>query len=75
MPDGKLLSLSTLTVPADTGDELALFEAGMSAVKRSKDMGRLTQNLKAAGIDPKDIDFVPYLSSIGIVQVAALRTM
>jgi glyoxylase-like metal-dependent hydrolase (beta-lactamase superfamily II) len=42
----------------NTGDKLALFETGMSSVKRSKDMGRLTQNLRAAGIDPKDIDFV-----------------
>jgi hypothetical protein len=33
------------------------------------------QNLKAAAIDPEDIDFVPYLSSIGIVHVAALRIM
>jgi glyoxylase-like metal-dependent hydrolase (beta-lactamase superfamily II) len=42
----------------NTGEKLALFETGMSSVKRSKDMGRLTENLKAAGIDPKDIDAV-----------------
>jgi glyoxylase-like metal-dependent hydrolase (beta-lactamase superfamily II) len=42
----------------NTGDKLALFETGMSSVKRNDDMGRLVQNLKQAGIDPKDIDAV-----------------
>jgi glyoxylase-like metal-dependent hydrolase (beta-lactamase superfamily II) len=42
----------------NTGDKLVLFETGMSSVKRNNDMGRLTLNLKAAGIDPKDIDYV-----------------
>ena len=40
------------------GDKLAVFETGMSSVKRSDAMGRLAQNLKLAGIDPKDIDAV-----------------
>jgi metal-dependent hydrolase (beta-lactamase superfamily II) len=30
----------------------------MSSVKRSKDMGKIVENLKAAGIDPKDIDAI-----------------
>jgi glyoxylase-like metal-dependent hydrolase (beta-lactamase superfamily II) len=54
--DNVVLDQNALVI--NTGDKLALFETGMSSVKRSKDMGRLTQNLKAAGIDPKDIDFV-----------------
>ena len=42
----------------NTGDKLALFETGMSSVKRNDDMGRLVQSLKQSGIDPKDIDAV-----------------
>jgi Metallo-beta-lactamase superfamily len=42
----------------NTGDKLALFETGMASVKRTEDMGLLIGNLKAAGIDPKDIDYV-----------------
>jgi glyoxylase-like metal-dependent hydrolase (beta-lactamase superfamily II) len=42
----------------NTGDKLILFETGMESVKRNNRMGRLTQNLKAAGIDPKNIDYV-----------------
>jgi glyoxylase-like metal-dependent hydrolase (beta-lactamase superfamily II) len=42
----------------NTGDKLALFETGMSSVKRNNDMGRLTRNLRAAGIDPNDIDYL-----------------
>jgi glyoxylase-like metal-dependent hydrolase (beta-lactamase superfamily II) len=40
------------------GDKLALFETGMSSVKRNDDMGRLVASLKQSGIDPKDIDAV-----------------
>lgn len=54
--DNVVLDQNALVI--NTGDKLALFETGMSSVKRSKDMGRLTQNLKLAGIDPKDIDCV-----------------
>jgi glyoxylase-like metal-dependent hydrolase (beta-lactamase superfamily II) len=42
----------------NTGDKLALFETGMSSVKRNDDMGRLVASLKQSGIDPKDIDEV-----------------
>jgi glyoxylase-like metal-dependent hydrolase (beta-lactamase superfamily II) len=42
----------------NTGDKLALFETGMSSVKRNDEMGRLVQSLKQSGIDPKDIDAV-----------------
>jgi hypothetical protein len=42
----------------NTGDKLALFETGMASVKRTDDMGLLIGNLKAAGIDPKDIDYL-----------------
>ena len=54
--DNVVLDQNALVV--NIGGMLSLFETGMSSAKRSKDMGRLTQNLKAAGIDPKDIDFV-----------------
>ena len=39
----------------NTGHKLALFETGMSSVKRTPLMGRLAANLKLAGIDPADI--------------------
>ncbi len=42
----------------NTGDKLALFETGMSSVKRNEDMGRLVANLKQSGIDPNDVDAV-----------------
>ena len=42
----------------NTGDKLALFETGMASVKRTDDMGLLVGNLKAAGFDPKDIDYL-----------------
>ncbi len=42
----------------NTGDKLALFETGMSSVKRDARMGRLVAGLKQAGIDPQDIDAV-----------------
>jgi glyoxylase-like metal-dependent hydrolase (beta-lactamase superfamily II) len=42
----------------NTGDKLALFETGMASVKRTDDMGLLIGNLRAAGIDPKDIDYL-----------------
>jgi glyoxylase-like metal-dependent hydrolase (beta-lactamase superfamily II) len=54
--DNVVLDQNALVI--NTGDKLALFETGMSSVKRSQDMGRLAQNLKVAGIDPKDIDYV-----------------
>src|ERR1700678_105296 len=55
-PDKVILDQNALVI--NTGDKLALFETGMSSVKRNNDMGRLTRNLKAAGIDPKDIDYL-----------------
>jgi Metallo-beta-lactamase superfamily len=42
----------------NTGDKLALFETGMASVKRTDDMGLLIGNLRAAGIDPNDIDYL-----------------
>jgi glyoxylase-like metal-dependent hydrolase (beta-lactamase superfamily II) len=42
----------------NTGDKLALFETGMSSVKRNDAMGRLVASLKQSGIDPADIDAV-----------------
>jgi glyoxylase-like metal-dependent hydrolase (beta-lactamase superfamily II) len=54
--DNLVLEQNALVI--NTGDRLALFETGMSSVKRTNQMGRLTRNLKAAGIDPKDIDAV-----------------
>jgi glyoxylase-like metal-dependent hydrolase (beta-lactamase superfamily II) len=54
--DNVVLDQNALVI--NTGDKLALFETGMSSVKRSKDMGKIVDNLRAAGIDPKDIDAV-----------------
>jgi len=54
--DNVVLDQNALVI--NTGDRLALFETGMSSVKRTNDMGKLVANLKAAGIDPKDIDAV-----------------
>src|SRR5580700_2330874 len=52
--DNVVLDQNALVI--NTGDRLALFETGMSSVKRTKDMGKVTQNIKEAGIDHKDID-------------------
>src|SRR5260370_10832867 len=53
----------------NTGDKLALFETGMSSVKRNDDMGRLAANLKQSGIEPADVDAVipthPHIDHIG----------
>jgi glyoxylase-like metal-dependent hydrolase (beta-lactamase superfamily II) len=54
--DNVVLDQNALVI--NTGDKLVLFETGMSSVKRTKDMGKIVANLKAAGIDPKDIDAV-----------------
>ena len=42
----------------NTGDKLAVFETGMSSVKRDAKMGRLAAGMRQAGIDPADIDAV-----------------
>ena len=54
--DNVVLDQNALVI--NIGDKLAVFETGMSSVKRNDAMGRLAQNLKLAGIDPKDIDAV-----------------
>ncbi len=54
--DNVVLDQNALVI--NTGDKLALFETGMSSVKRTKDMGKIVENLRAAGINPKDIDAV-----------------
>jgi glyoxylase-like metal-dependent hydrolase (beta-lactamase superfamily II) len=58
----------------NTGDKLALFEKGMSSVKRNEDMGRLVANLKQSGIDPNDIDAVipthAHIDHIGGIMAA-----
>lgn len=54
--DNVVLDQNALVI--NTGDKLAVFETGMSSVKRTEAMGRLAANLKLAGIDPKDIDAV-----------------
>jgi glyoxylase-like metal-dependent hydrolase (beta-lactamase superfamily II) len=55
-PDKLVMDQNALVI--NTGDKLALFETGMASVKRTEDMGLLVGNLKAAGIDPKDIDYL-----------------
>jgi hypothetical protein len=55
-PDKLAMDQNALVI--NTGDKLALFETGMASVKRTEDMGLLIGNLKAAGIDPKDIDYL-----------------
>ena len=58
----------------NTVDKLALFETGMSSVKRNDAMGRLVANLKQSGIDPNDIDAVipthAHIDHIGGIMAA-----
>ena len=54
--DEFVMSQNALVI--NTGNKLALFETGMASVKCNDDMGLLVGNLKAAGIDPKDIDYL-----------------
>ncbi len=58
----------------NTGDKLALFETGMSSVKRNDDMGRLVANLKQSGIEPADVDAVipthAHIDHIGGIMAA-----
>src|SRR5262245_56810209 len=54
--DNVVLDQNVLVI--NTGDKLALFETGMSSVKRNDAMGRLVTNLKQSGSDPNDIDHV-----------------
>jgi hypothetical protein len=59
----------------NTGDKLALFETGMSSVKRNEDMGRLVANLKQSGIDPNDIDAVIPPTRISTMSAGSWRRM
>jgi len=55
--DNVVLEQNALIV--NTGDKLVLLDAGMGASKMFGDAtGRLLDNIRAAGIDPKDIDAV-----------------
>ncbi len=55
--DGILVEQNALAI--NTGDRVVLFDTGMGSTKMFGDKtGRLLPNLKAAGIDPKDVDAV-----------------
>ncbi len=55
--DNVVLQQNALVI--NTGDRVALFDTGMGASKMlGPDTGRLIANLKAAGIEPKDVDAV-----------------
>jgi glyoxylase-like metal-dependent hydrolase (beta-lactamase superfamily II) len=55
--DNVVLEQNCLVI--NTGDRLALFDTGMSSVKRpNTQTGRLLTSLQQAGIDPKDIDAI-----------------
>jgi glyoxylase-like metal-dependent hydrolase (beta-lactamase superfamily II) len=54
--DNVLIQQNALVI--DTGKHLALFETGMNSMKVTPDMGKLPENLRAAGFDPSDIDYV-----------------
>ena len=55
--DNIVLDQNVLVI--NTGDKLALFDTGMSTVKRpGAQTGRLLTSLQQAGIDPKDIDAI-----------------
>ena len=55
--DNVVLEQNALVI--NTGDKIALFDTGMGTDKMlGPNTGRLTTNLKAAGIEPKDVDAV-----------------
>ncbi len=55
--DNVVLQQNALVI--NSGDRVALFDTGMGTEKMlGPDTGRLTANLKAAGIEPKDVDAV-----------------
>jgi hypothetical protein len=79
-PDKLVMDQNALVI--NTGDKLALFETGMASVKRTEDMGLLVGNLKAAGIDPKDIDYlipshahIDHIGGILAADAAAISPM
>src|SRR5262245_35939261 len=69
--DNVVLDENVLVI--NTGDKLALFETGMSSVKRNDAMGRLAANLKQSGIDPNDIDAVIPTTHISITSAGSWR--
>ena len=70
--DNVVLDQNVLVI--NSGDKLALFETGMSSVKRTDAMGRLVASLKQSGIDPNDIDAVipthAHIDHIGGIMAA-----
>jgi glyoxylase-like metal-dependent hydrolase (beta-lactamase superfamily II) len=57
LPNEIVLEQNALVI--NTGDRLALFDTGLGATKMfGPSSGQLLANLKAAGVDPKDVDAI-----------------
>jgi glyoxylase-like metal-dependent hydrolase (beta-lactamase superfamily II) len=71
-PNNVVIEQNVLAI--NTGEKLAVFETGMSSVAATPGIGRLMQSLKAAGIEPADVDaLIPthaHIDHIGGIMAA-----